>query len=121
MKIPAFEALGHSFAVKILDKLPGYFQPHRYSFFCVRCRWSFLVNNGRRGVITAIDEEGNPIAEPEAARRIATFAQGPCPSLKILSLPPGPIEHANRSAQLSTEGQPHKIYERQSIHIARSK
>jgi hypothetical protein len=121
MKIPAFEALGHSFAVKILDKLPGYFQPRRYHFFCVRCRWSFLVNNGRRGVITAIDEDGNPIDAPEAERRIATLAQGPCPALKILTLAPGRIEHANRSPQTSTKHQPNKLNESQGIHIAWSK
>ena len=121
MKIPAFEALGHNFAVKVLDKLPGYFQPRRYSFFCVRCRWSFLVNDGRRGVITALDANGNPMDPDEAAERIATFAQGPCPALKILSVAPRQSERANGSQQSSGAGQPDKKEERQGIRIAWSR
>jgi hypothetical protein len=121
MKIPAFEALGHNFAVKVLDKLPGYFQPRRYSFFCVRCRWSFLVNDGRRGVITALDADGDPMDGDEAAERIATFAQGPCPALKILSVVPRRSEQANGARQTSADNQPAKLQERQGIRVAWSK
>ena len=59
----------HSYAIKVLGKLPGFFQPQRYSYYCVRCKWSFLVNDGRRGVVTALDASGKPLERPEAAER----------------------------------------------------
>lgn len=76
----------HSYAIKVLGKLPGLFQPQRYAYYCVRCKWSFLVNDGRRGVVTALDASGKPLERTEAAQRVATFTDGPCPSMKILGL-----------------------------------
>lgn len=76
----------HSYAIKVLGKLPGLFQPQRYAYYCVRCKWSFLVNDGRRGVVTALDESGQPLERIEAAQRVGTFTDGPCPAMKILGL-----------------------------------
>jgi hypothetical protein len=38
--------------------------------------------NERRGSIVALDRKAQPISEPENSRRLATFAQGPCPAFK---------------------------------------
>lgn len=88
MKPAEQQIMRHSFAIKVLDKLPGLFQPHRYLYYCARCKWAFLVNDGARGVLTSIDSNGLAIDGDEAARRAATFALGPCPALKILQLVP---------------------------------
>lgn len=75
----------HSFAIKLLDRLPGLFGARRYLYHCARCKWSFIVNDGRRGVLTPIDEHGQPLAHDEAAARAATFALGPCPAMRRLA------------------------------------
>lgn len=78
----------HLYAIKVLEKLPGLFKPHRYFYHCARCKWSFIVNDGRRGAITAVDDKGVAFDTAEAVRRVATFAAGPCPSMSVLSAPP---------------------------------
>lgn len=72
--------LRHSFAIKALEKR-GIFKPRPYVYICLRCRYTFLVNE-RRGSIVALDRKAQPIPEPENSRRLATFAQGPCPAFK---------------------------------------
>lgn len=67
----------HIFAIKDLGQ-SGWFKPHRYRYFCVLCRWTFLVEN-RRGDATALDESGQALNGAEGAARVATFAVGPCP------------------------------------------
>ena len=68
----------HMFAIKDLGQ-SGWFKPHRYRYFCVLCRWTFLVEN-RRGDATALDESGQALRGAENAARVATFAVGPCPA-----------------------------------------
>jgi hypothetical protein len=85
----------HAFAIKILDKLPGLFKPHRYLYHCARCKWSFVVNDGRSGVINPVDRDGNPLPHDEAVKRAVTFALGPCPALQVLNVEPGPIQTSN--------------------------
>ena len=68
----------HSFAIKDLGQ-SGWFKPHRYRYFCVLCRWTFLVDN-RRGDAFALDESGQALSGAENAARAATFALGPCPA-----------------------------------------
>ena len=70
----------HNFAVKALAK-SGLFKPRPYIYICVRCRYTFMVNE-RRGSIVALDRNAKPVYEPENSRRLATFAQGPCPAFK---------------------------------------
>ena len=79
MKMP------HLFAIKVLDKLPGLFKPHRYLYHCVRCKWSFVVNDGRRGALRPIPENGTPLSRDEVVARAATFAAGPCPAMRRVS------------------------------------
>jgi hypothetical protein len=88
-------ATKHIFAIKILDKLPGLFKPHRYLYHCARCKWSFVVNDGRSGVITPVDADGNPMPNDVAISRLATFALGPCPALQVLNVAVGPIQTSN--------------------------
>ena len=68
----------HNFAVQDLGQ-SGLLGPHTYRYFCVTCRWMFLVVN-RRGDTVALDESGQPLPEPENRRRVASFAEGPCPA-----------------------------------------
>lgn len=79
------ENFPHIFTVKALGKLPGLFKPNRYVYFCARCKWSFIVNDGRRGVLTPVADNGNPLTREETDARAATFAAGPCPALRRLS------------------------------------
>ena len=88
-------ATKHVFAIKILDKLPGLFKPHRYLYHCARCKWSFVVNDGRSGVTTAVHGDGNSLQHDDAERRLATFALGPCPALQVLNSKPVPIRTSN--------------------------
>lgn len=71
----------HSFVIKSLQKA-GILKPRPYIYICLRCRYTFLVNE-RRGSIVALDRHAQPIPEPENSRRLATFAQGPCPGYKV--------------------------------------
>ena len=77
MKAQMAAATKHVFTIKILDKLPGLFKPNRYLYYCARCKWSFVVNDGRSGVISPVDNDGNPLPHDEARSRVATFALGP--------------------------------------------
>ncbi len=70
----------HSFAIQVLGKRPGFLQPQRYLYYCVRCKWAFLVNEAGRGVVTAVDQQGDPPEPEESRRRLLTFEQGPCPA-----------------------------------------
>jgi hypothetical protein len=81
----AASTMRHMFAIKMLDKLPGLFGAHRYLYHCARCKWSFIINDSRRGVLTPIDDKGQPLAHDEAVARAATFALGPCPAMHRLA------------------------------------
>lgn len=72
----------HLYAIKVLDKLPGFFKPHRYLYHCVRCKWSFVVNDGRRGALRPVAEEGTTLTRDEVVARASTFAAGPCPAMR---------------------------------------
>lgn len=67
----------HSFAIEALPRGEK-FRSRPYLYMCVRCRWTFRVND-RPGSIVSLDESGQPLAEPENSRRAATFSAGPCP------------------------------------------
>jgi len=75
MKMP------HLFAIKELGKLPGLFKPYRYLYHCARCKWSFVVNDGRRGALRPIAEDGRQLSREEVVARASTFAAGPCPAM----------------------------------------
>src|SRR5437870_2888927 len=73
--------LHHTFSIWLLGRRPGFFQPQRYVYRCIRCKWAFLVNEPRRGRVLALDEHDARLEGGEAERRLATFADGPCPAL----------------------------------------
>ena len=98
MKAPMTAVTRHIFAIKVLDRLPGLFKPHRYLYHCARCKWSFVVNDGRRGMITPLDDHGKPLAHDEALARAATFALGPCPALNVLNIDFTRIHKSNGTA-----------------------
>src|SRR5271167_2290605 len=75
----------HLFAIKVLDKLPGLFKPRRYLYHCARCKWSFVVNDGRRGALRPIAEDGRTLTRDEVVARAETFAAGPCPAMRIVT------------------------------------
>lgn len=79
---PAAAEMRHNFAVRALEK-PGLFKPQPYLYICVRCKHSFLVSE-RRGSIVAVDRAGQPLPEPDNSKRVATFAEGPCPGLSAM-------------------------------------
>jgi hypothetical protein len=82
------QSLRHDFIIKSMGRLPGFFKPHRYLYVCMRCKWSFMVNDGRRGVITALDRDRNPLNASEARERLKTFEIGPCPGLAVFARTP---------------------------------
>ena len=76
---PAFSSveMRHSFAIWSLDEeTPSRRRLHLY--YCLRCKWSFSIDD-RRGSVTPLDLNGNPVQGAEAAARLATFGVGPYP------------------------------------------
>jgi hypothetical protein len=73
------------FSVKALDKLPGLFKPRRYIYHCARCKWTFVLNDGRRGALRPVADGIKPLTRDEAVARAATFAAGPCPAMSVLA------------------------------------
>jgi hypothetical protein len=68
----------HDFVITLLPRR-GERSRCRYRYVCLRCRWTFLVWSD--ALVRAVDHRDQPLPEPEAARRLATFALGPCPGL----------------------------------------
>ena len=82
-------SLRHNFAIWVLGRNPGFWKPQRYMYRCVRCKWTFVINDGKSGVIRAVaNDNGTSITPEEARARLATFAEGPCPGLKEITRPP---------------------------------
>jgi hypothetical protein len=66
----------HFFAIERLSAT-GALAPYRHRYYCVRCRWTFLVNG--RGGVRVVDDRNQGLSPAEAVRRALTFAVGPCP------------------------------------------
>jgi len=79
MKISAKLPLKHNFAIWVMGRRPGWFKPQRYMYRCLRCKWSFVVNDERRGSLRMAADKAGELTREEELRRIATFADGPCP------------------------------------------
>ncbi len=93
----------HMFAIKALDKLPGLFKPRRYFYHCARCKWSFVVNDGRRGALRPISEDGSPLTRDEVVARAETFAAGPCPAMRVVAEAHPHTHGANTRVHASSE------------------
>jgi hypothetical protein len=85
MPIDAVQSLRHNFAIWVLGRRPGFFKPQRYTYRCLRCQWTFIVNDERRGSIRVAFDRSGLLTASEAARRLATFEMGPCPGLRVLA------------------------------------
>ena len=83
----------HNFAIQSLGRRPGWLMPQRYVYYCVRCRWMFLVVGSK---VCALNDSSAPLPELENGRRTATFEIGPCPAIppECMSLTRG-IESPN--------------------------
>ncbi len=74
--------LKHDFFIEDLGQPRGWFQAHRYRYSCLRCGWAFLIE-GHRGAISALNELGGRLSEPEHGRRVQTFSLGPCAPVSV--------------------------------------
>ena len=103
MKQNAKATTPHLFAIKVLDKLPGLFQPRRYLYHCARCKWSFVVNDGRRGALRPLAEDGSKLTREEVVARAETFAAGPCPAMRIVAEAHLHVHDSNRHVPSSAD------------------
>jgi len=62
-------------------------------YYCVRCKWSFLV---RKNTVVVLDENESPIAGEESLRRFNTFGEGPC--LVLAAFVAAALAHADAAA-----------------------
>ena len=72
------EAMKHNFAIQRADE-STFGSPRELICACVRCKWTFQVSPDT-GSIIAFNNVGEPLEGPEADKRVATFAEGPCPA-----------------------------------------
>jgi hypothetical protein len=72
-------SLKHNFAIWVMGKRPGFFKPQRYIYRCLRCKWTFVVNDEYRGSLRVARDDGVETNPEEALKRLATFEHGPCP------------------------------------------
>lgn len=68
----------HRFALQLV-KESALGNPREYLCHCIRCKWTFQVSPDR-GSVVAFNNIGEPLDGPEATKRVATFADGPCPA-----------------------------------------
>jgi hypothetical protein len=82
---PLFSAaeMRHNFAIWALEK-SATSRRRLHLYYCVRCKWAFRVDD-YSGLVTPLDQKGNLVLEPEAAEKLATFANGPCPVFSRLT------------------------------------
>jgi hypothetical protein len=72
------EDMKHNFAVQRAEE-SAFGSPREMICFCVRCKWTFQVSPDT-GSILAFNNVGEPLEGREAEKRVASFAEGPCPA-----------------------------------------
>jgi hypothetical protein len=78
----------HNFAIWALEK-DAASSRRLQLYYCIRCKWAFSVDHRCWAVtIIPLDQNGKPIQGTDAAERLATFSQGPCPALSRLAVLP---------------------------------
>ncbi len=75
---PRSRATRHEFVIGPLCKRKVFQQKARL-YYCMRCKWSFLVCGSK---VAVLDEDGSPLGDNESLRRLTTFEEGPCPVLE---------------------------------------
>lgn len=58
------------------------FQQQARLYYCIRCKWSFLVCGSK---VAVLDADGSPLVGEDSLRRFVTFEEGPCPVLEAFS------------------------------------
>jgi hypothetical protein len=85
-------AIRHEFVIGPLRKRSAFQQKARL-YYCIRCKWSFLVCGSK---VAVLHEDGGALGRDEGLHRFATFEEGPCPVLEAFrsaaSLNTGPSE-----------------------------
>ena len=71
-------SLRHDFVIGPLRYSELFGRPARL-YYCVRCKWSFLVGGSK---VVVLDEHQKPIVGEESLRRFNSLAKGPCPVLE---------------------------------------
>ncbi|MBV8452406.1 MAG: hypothetical protein JOZ29_09055 [Deltaproteobacteria bacterium] len=71
-------AAKHEFVIGPLFK-HAVFQEKARLYYCIRCKWSFLVCGSK---IVVLDEDSSPLGGDGGLRRFVTFEEGPCPVLE---------------------------------------
>ena len=79
MRDTSYNKFGHNFAIWVMGRRPGFFKPQRYKYLCMRCKWSFILNDEYRGSIRVCLEKAGAMTTAEAEYRLRTFESGPCP------------------------------------------
>ena len=86
MQFRAKLPLKHNFAIWVMGRRPGWFKPQRHMYRCLRCKWSFVINDERRGSVRVAADTTGELTREEELRRIATFADGPCPGYQEIRM-----------------------------------
>jgi hypothetical protein len=86
----------HDFFIEDLGQPPGWFSAHRYHYSCLRCGWTFRIEN-RGGRVQALGEDHQPLSAFENTRRTRTFADGPCEAFSA-EAPSVPVRDAVKPA-----------------------
>ena len=103
-------ATRHEFVIGPLCK-HAVFQEKARLYYCIRCKWSFLVCGSR---VAVLDEEGSSLVGKDSLCRFETFEEGPCPVLEAFvsagSFDPGPFQaHFRRKCDESSHLAPHYV------------
>lgn len=77
---PARRALRHEFVIGPPSDNP-LFQRKARLYFCIRCKWSFLVCERQ---IIVLDKHGTPLTGAQSSERFNTLESGPCLALEAL-------------------------------------
>jgi hypothetical protein len=73
----------HNFAIWVMGRKPGWFKPQRYVYRCLRCKWTFIVNDEHNGSVRVAADRAGQMTSAEERRRLASFVDGPCPGYQI--------------------------------------
>jgi hypothetical protein len=93
MKVNPNHVLRHNYAIWVMGRRPGWFKPQRYMYRCLRCKWAFMVNDDHSGSLRVAGDEH--VSSEETRRRLASFAEGPCPGYDTTSAAAEPVYPGN--------------------------
>ncbi len=79
MKVNPNNVLRHNFAIWVMGRRPGWFKPQRHMYRCLRCEWTFMVNDEYSGSVRVAADTMGELTAAEEQRRLASFTSGPCP------------------------------------------